>query len=178
MPQAERFAHGIRARYVSGCRCDECRKANREYGRLRAKAIIFHGKNDLVVAQRARTHLLILSRNGVGRRAVAAASDVSETVLTEIRSMRKLSIRRATETRILSVTAEAIANHGLIDARRTWNQINHLLREGFTKAELARRLGYKSHALQLNPETITAINATRIDRFYRQIMAGAEEEAA
>lgn len=41
MPPAERFAHGTRARYTSGCRCDACRAANTQYARdcaARAKA--------------------------------------------------------------------------------------------------------------------------------------------
>jgi hypothetical protein len=178
MPPATRFAHATRAPYTSGCRCAACRKANTEYARKRAKAIIFHGKNNLVSADRARKHLFNLSRRGVGRRAVAAACDVSETVLGEIRVQRKTSIRRYTESRILAVTPEATLDRALIPAKQTWVQIQRLLREGFTKAELARRLGYKSPALQINRKRVTAANAARVDRFYRSIMAGDEEVAA
>jgi len=31
LPPAEKFSHGTRARYVSGCRCEDCRRSNREY---------------------------------------------------------------------------------------------------------------------------------------------------
>lgn len=33
---AQKYEHGTRSRYVAdGCRCDECRRANREYMRAR-----------------------------------------------------------------------------------------------------------------------------------------------
>ncbi len=38
LPPADRYAHGTRARYVSGCRCDDCRRANRLYERARYAA--------------------------------------------------------------------------------------------------------------------------------------------
>lgn len=37
LPPAERFSHGTRARYVSGCRCEDCRRSNREYYHERQK---------------------------------------------------------------------------------------------------------------------------------------------
>lgn len=177
MPPADRFSHGTRSRYTSGCRCMDCRGANTLWARQRAKAIIFHGKNPLVPAAGARAHLSSLSRRGIGRRAVADACDVSLTVIFQIRSGRKTQIRRSTETRILAVTCDAAADRAIVPAAQTWAQIRRLLHEGFSKAELARRLGYASPALQLNRKKITAANAARVDRFYRQIMAGDEEAA-
>jgi DNA-binding CsgD family transcriptional regulator len=103
---------------------------------------------------------------------------VSVSVLSDIRGLRKTQIRRYTERRILAVSSGAASDHALISARPTWHKILKLLREGFSKAELARRLGYKRPALQLNRRKITAANAARVDRFYRLIMAGDEEEAA
>lgn len=44
-----------------------------------------------------------------------------------------------------------------------------------TKTEIARRLGYKTHALQLNRHRITARNAMKIERLYRQVRAGDPE---
>lgn len=175
IPPPERFPHGVRARYTSGCRCVECRQANRLYARKRAKHIIFHGKNDLVQADKSRRHLEYLSRHGVGRRAVADASGVSCTVIAEIRSGSKANVRRETERKILAVTRDAHSDHALIPANRTKRQIEELISEGFTKAEIARRLGYKTKALQISAGLITAKTATKIDRFYQAIMA---EEAA
>lgn len=33
--QAQSYAHGTRSRYVTGCRCGLCRRANRDYQRSR-----------------------------------------------------------------------------------------------------------------------------------------------
>lgn len=173
MPPPERFPHGVRARYTSGCRCEDCRKANREYHRQRVKFSIFHGTNELVSANRAKVHLLYLSRNGVGRRAVAAACDVPVSSIAAIRAGEKKHVRRETERRILAVTTDAHLDRALIPAKQTIMQINELLSEGFTKTELARRFGYKSRGLQIKPGKITAKTAAKVDRFYRMIMAEA-----
>lgn len=39
LPPAERFEHGTRARYVSGCRCTECRRANTEAAKKRREEV-------------------------------------------------------------------------------------------------------------------------------------------
>jgi hypothetical protein len=178
MPAAERFAHGTRARYTSGCRCDDCRRANTQWARTRAKTIVFHGKDPLVPANVVRAHLVQLSGKGVGRRAVSAACDVSKTVIFAIRSGKKTRIRRSTERRILAVTADARADHSLVPAAPVWKMIRHLVREGFTQRELAARLGYKSRALQIQREWCEARTAMKIERFYRMIMAGDDDAAA
>lgn len=35
LPAADRFKHGTRARYVTGCRCENCRQANRDWAHKR-----------------------------------------------------------------------------------------------------------------------------------------------
>ena len=62
----------------------------------------------------------------------------------------------------------------MIDADPTWKQINTLLDEGFTKSELARRLGSKTPAIQFSHFEVTAMTAARVDRFYRAIMLGGD----
>jgi hypothetical protein len=131
--------------------------------------------NGTIPAARARRHLLTLSRRGVGRRAVAAACDVADTVLQEIRSGKAAAIRRETERRILAVTPDAVADHALVPARQTIGRLCRLLDEGFTKAELARRLGSKARvpSLQIKAGLITAKKAAQVERLYRIVMAGA-----
>ncbi len=167
---AEGKPHGTRIRYMGGCRCVPCRAANSRYECERQAARRAGDWNGLVPAGRALRHIRSLSRAGVGRRSVAAACDVAETVICEIRAGRKTRIRARTERRILSVTRAAVGGGAVIDARHTWVRIRRLLREGFTKAELARRLGYGSPALQINPSKVTARNAVRVRRFYNLIM--------
>lgn len=130
--------------------------------------------NGLVSADRARRHLFRLSRAGVGRRAVSDAADVSMTVILKIRTRRKRQIRAETERRILSLTADARAGGSLVPARRTNQRIQKLLDEGFTKTELARRLGSQARqpALQLGRGSITATNAMKVERLYWRVMVG------
>jgi hypothetical protein len=98
----------------------------------------------------------------------------AHTVVAEIRVGRKLRIRQRTERSILAVTKTAYAGGALIDADPTWKKINTLLDEGFTKSELARRLGSKTPALQFSHFEVTAKTAARVDRFYRAIMLGGD----
>lgn len=163
--------HGDRLRYVGGCRCDDCRQANTAYERARSQARADGDWNGIVSADAARKHLVKLSKKGIGRRAVAAASDVGETVLCDIRRGTKRNIRARTERRILSVTEGAASDRALIDAGPTWKLINQLLAVGFTKTRLAHELGRKTPALQLNKHKITARNAYAVERMHIRLMS-------
>jgi len=171
------WQHGSRARYVSGCHCAQCREANRLYYYVRIKAKIFGRWDGIVPAGRARRHILKLSRRGIGRRAVAAVSGVSETILFRIRSGLRRQIRASTERRILAVTFDAYSDAALVSNARTWQRIGVLLSEGFTKQELARRLGSKAKEPKLQIATrgeCLARTAVKVERLYKIIMAGAK----
>lgn len=167
--RVEEIAHGRRARYVAGCRCELCRTANRNYARKRAKAQREGDWNGLVPADRARAHLLSLSRKGVGRRAVAAATDIADSVLHKIRQGTRRKIRARTERLILSVTAAAVSDRALVKPGRTAKLIELLQDEGYSKAELARKLGYAAPALQFKPHRMTARNVARVETLYRRL---------
>jgi hypothetical protein len=167
LPAPEHWPHGVRARYTSGCRCEECRRAAREYAHGRALARIRGDWNGLVDARPIRRHLRALSRRGVGHRSVAAASDVSHTVIVEILSGKKKQVRARTAKRVLAVTPDAIADHALVSAKSTWWRVGRLRYEGFTKAAIARRLGHKMPALQIGKERVLARTALAIEKLYR-----------
>jgi hypothetical protein len=171
---SERHPHGTRVRYMTGCKCMLCRAANSRYETERAKARANGDWNGLVPAFLARKHLLKLSRWGIGRDSVAAASGVSVTVICEIKARTKQHIRMRTHRAILAVDATAITAGTLIKARPVWAQLNRLLREGFTQIEIARRLGSraKNPALQIRGDVVTAQTAMRVERLHAQIMAG------
>lgn len=162
--------HGTRMRYLAGCKCPDCLKANCAYAKARYVAKIHGDWNGLVPAGRARKHLRKLARQGVGRRSVADASDVAKTVLQEIKNGMKKQIRARTERNILAVDIGARGGAAIVPADRTWVRIRRLLREGFSKAELARRMGFNTPALQIHPTRITAKTAMRVERLYRKIM--------
>lgn len=167
---AEGRPHGDRLKYLAGCKCMLCRAANSRYETSRAAARKAGDWNGIVSAKRARSHILKLSRAGVGRYTLSEAADVGATIIQDIRSGRKKRIRKRTEARILSVTAAAVAGGALVPAGPTWRRINILIENGFTRAEIARRLGYRRPALQLNKDFVTAKNAAAVERLYNRVM--------
>lgn len=130
-----------------------------------------------VDATAARRKIRWLRKNGIGRRSVADAAGVACSSIADIASGRKKLIRLSTERKILSLDKGAAAGAALVDARPTWRLLELLLEEGFTRTELARRLGStaKVPALQLKGEKILASSALRVGKFYRAIMAEAED---
>lgn len=174
---AERHDHGTRIRYMGGCRCLPCRASNSRYETYRAALRREGFGNGIVPARRARNHLLRLSRAGVGRRTIADASGVSETVLQGIRSGRRRNCRAETERAVLAVTPNAARPGAYIDAARTWKRIDAILARGGRKAWIAGALGRKRLALQLGRARITKRNADAIDALYRRVVLGREVES-
>jgi hypothetical protein len=168
----QRLACGVRAKYVAGgCRCLQCRAANSRYETARAAARQRGEWNGLVPADRARAHMVTLSRAGVGRRAVGAASDVGDTTLSEIRNGTKTQIRADTERRILAVDASCVSDHALVSARRAQRLLGRLKAEGYPARRLVRWLGGTSQGLQFGTRRMTARNVRRIEQLYRELMA-------
>lgn len=168
----QQMSCGSRAKYMgAGCRCMLCRAANSRYETMRAAARKRGEWNGVVSADRARAHLLVLSTLGVGYKSVAAAANVSKTSLMNIRAGRKLHLRRQTERRILDVDRSCVADGALVDARPAMRLIRRLLHEGYPALRLCRFLGYKSSGLQFRDRWMTARNAQRVERLYRELMA-------
>lgn len=164
--------HGTRIKYKGGCRCLPCKSVNSRYESERRQARKNKQWNGLVSAEAARRHILELSASGIGYKTVADASGAAPSIVFKIRSGEKKQIRAESERKILSVTKDAVCGKTIISAQKTWRQIRWLLSEGFTKSELARRLGYKNRALQVGKERVTAANAMKVEKFYNQIRLG------
>lgn len=234
LPTADRFTHGTRSRYVTGCRCDECRASNaRAYHerQARAKAAVaelaaprraklapqvytapngiqhtrlykracagVHGKpcpkgshlrkdstgtvcgncrelliwNGLVSATKVRQHLTRLSLQGVGYKSVAAAADVGATALSNVLRGRQNKIRSQSARRVLAITVEAIADHGIVNGAETWRLLDDLFAHGLRKSEIARRLGMKAPAIQIRKERVLARTAYAVARLHRLVTA-------
>lgn len=161
--------HGVRLRYMAGCRCVECRAANSAYECERARARKAGDWNGIVDATEARTHMLKLRRQGVGRRAVGACTDIADTVLQEIVNGSKTRIRARTSRLILGVTKAGASDHALISAGRSQQLIEELLTEEYPESYLATRLGYKTGRLQFNAKKILVRNAARIERLHTEL---------
>lgn len=164
--------HGVRIRYMAGCRCVPCRAANSSYETERAAARRRGEWNGLVCAKRAVAHIRDLSYKGVGRKQVADAAGLSPTTISLYMSGKRTKVRAMNERKILAVDAGAVADHALVSARPTWTRINWLLSEGFTKGDLALRLGYKTKNLQIGRRRCLAITALKVEQFYNKIRLG------
>jgi hypothetical protein len=170
-PAAELAANkpcGTRIRYIGGCRCAACRRANTRYETERAKARLAGDWNGIVPADRARRHLHKLAGLGVGRRAVHAATDIADSILTEIRSGKRPRIRARTERLILQVTQDCASDAAVRSATRTHRLLAELYEEGYTEAFLAKRLGYSRSYLQFG-DRISTRNAYRVECLYKEL---------
>ena len=169
---AERHEHGTYTRYKCGCRCDDCRKANRLYRRRRVRACLRGETNGLVSATPTRRHLSALREAGVGRKTVHAVSGVAYSLLVRIGQGRKTQIREQTARRVLAVKRTALREGARIDASATWRLINVLLDEWqLTRQELAELLGKKGNRpkLAISPTTVTLKTANRVRAVYQQL---------
>lgn len=168
--------HGDRLKYMSGCRCVPCRAANSRYETERAAARKRGEWNGLIDAAEVREHLQTLSGNGIGRDTVADITGLCVSTISLYFNGKRQKIRALNAAKILAISPDEILNDAqLISAKPTWEKIRWMLRAGFTKAELARRLGYKNPALQINKKRITTRTALRIERFYKTIRLGDDE---
>lgn len=163
--------HGDRLRYLAGCRCTFCKKANSLYENARRQARARGEHNGIVDATEAREHLLYLRKRHVGRRAAHAVSGVSETVLQDITRGRKSKIRAETARRILRITVKQCSDHALVSAKTTWKLLDQLLEEGFTEARLAKELGYQLPRLQIKKNRVFALTELRVKRLHARLMA-------
>ncbi len=159
--------HGTRLRYLAGCKCFQCRRSNSDYERARSEARAAGDWNGTVSAASARRHLEKLSAAGVGRRAVAAASNVGATIIANVRSGRQTRIRARSERKILAVTVDLAFDGATVPAAATWRRIEWLIEEGFTKIRIAEAIGQK-RALQLGKDRVTVKHAAAIKRLYER----------
>jgi hypothetical protein len=173
MPRPESFgdrAHGERLRYLAGCRCALCKEANNAYARMRGKMVRAGFSDPMIDAGEVLRHVRRLARKGIGQRTIADAARTSRASVHAIVLGRKTKLRRSTAARILAVSADAAGDAALVSAKSTWAKLERLLAEGFTKGELARRLGMKTPALQIRRDRVTVRTRDRVARFYRDAM--------
>ncbi|MFZ9272054.1 MAG: hypothetical protein ACO24B_01420 [Ilumatobacteraceae bacterium] len=168
--QSTEWQCGTRAKYSRGCRCQDCRRSNTEYEKERSKIRKEQGADVWVSTDPVREHLKKLSRKGIGYKTVAQYADVGRTCLMNVIKGKNKKMRRSRAERILAVDAKCVSGGTLISSQRSRLLIKSLMAEDFTKTELAKRLGYKSPAIQFaKRKKMTAKVAMRLERFWNLI---------
>ena len=159
-----------------GCRCLPCTDAAVLYNKLSVRRRI-NGIDTLFDNTEAREHLEFLRANGVGLRTVAEQSGVGRTALMQIINGRTKRARAETIAKILAVGTHVRAPGALVDATRTWELIDDMLRYGYTKGDLARRLGseYDKPALQISGNMVLQSTADKVAELHAQLV-GTEQE--
>jgi hypothetical protein len=173
--QAHSLPHGSRARYVAGCHCAPCRAANTAYNTERAKARARGDYNGMVDASPVVEHLRSLSNDhNVGYKTAAEVANVSTTIVKQMLSGERRHCRALTAKRLLAVDSSCLADRALVDAGRAWKLLDELIRDGYTKTQLAEWLGSTANPplLQLSRDRMTAKNALKVERLYKAIRAG------
>ncbi len=166
----EKWNHGDRIRYLAGCRCEDCTEGNTAYMReLRARHRLGEVVNTLVSAHRVRQHILKLRKQGVGLRAIAAASGVPRSSLQAIDHGEKTHVRIETQRRIMLVGLAQASDSALIPAAKTWRLIANLREEGYLVKFIAHELGFVGKGLPFGKTHITVRNASRVERLHRRL---------
>ncbi len=171
-------SHGTRSSYTKGCRCNKCRAANADYSKLRREGrSCLKEKEEVVDATVAREFLESLSELGIGRNSVHKACGVGKRLIWDISSGKTKRILRSTQERILAIQPQdALPRGAIVDSDITLQQIGALIKEGFTKGDIADRLHRLSGRLRIGEKNkVRASSALKINRLYRALMPTEEE---
>lgn len=143
--------HGTRSRYVRGCRCDDCRAANRTYARRRD----VYGWSERVAAdwcdaEPARQHILELRAQGMGKRRIAEVAGVHLSVIDVILYGKHGSpatrVLRRNADKVLAVSLDH-APGAVVDATGARRRIRALQAIGWPLHEIASRIGWATSNL-------------------------------
>jgi hypothetical protein len=154
-----------------GCRCRDCTTAAVIYEKQRQRRVA-RGERPYQDNTEAREHLLWLSANNVGSRAVSRQTGIGRTAIERIRRGEITRSRPETIEKIMSVGTHKRAGGALVDAAPTWRLIDDMLRYGFTKTYIAARLGStaKRPALQIKREMVEQSTADAVAELHAELV--------
>lgn len=143
--------HGTRAKYVvDKCRCEPCKKANREAENHRYRQQAYGRWEPYVDAEPARNHVRMLMDYGLGWKRIAELAGVGRGTVEKLlygsrhRGMGpSKGIRPETARKLLAVRPEGERLGGAVnvDATGTRRRLQALVAGGWPQARLAAQLG-------------------------------------
>jgi len=192
-----RHRHGTRTMYVQDrCRCEPCTASNRVQARDRARRKAISQWQDIppefVDGDVVRAHIRGLRDAGMGRRAIAKAAGINESVMTGIlygfhrdnpshpahKPPRK-RVRAATAAKILAVKLD-LASGANVDPTGTRRRIQALVAIGWPKAQLDAALGFTPGRVSnlMRSPTITRATQKRIAELYEALWNSTPQPSA
>lgn len=170
--------HGTRSRYVSGCRCDECRRANREYERRRTMmkvAVECGAPSPMVDAEPVRRRIDDLLAGGYSRREICRITGLSRSALHSITTAHHRSgkpvkmVRRETKDAIFAIRGRrSLSGHQVVSARWMAGQVERYLSLGMSVAGLSRVTGIDRQVLDaLVHGRRRSVNASTLQAFVK-----------
>ncbi len=133
--------HGTPARYMRGCRCDDCRAAMSGYQRERAEARKEGDYRGVVPADVARAPLEQCKAAGVSMNLLSRLVNVDSFYLHGVRTGNKKNIRADFEAKILSCTPEFAAGERKVRTKPVRLYIEALEQRGFSLPQIAKTSG-------------------------------------
>ena len=161
--------HGTRIKYMGGCRCVLCKRANSDYEKARLRARKSGDWNGIIDATECKLHIEFLSVLGVGTRVLSEVSDVPRSIIAEIKKGIRTGVRARTARAILAVGSDQLPDSHLVPAGETMRLIAELVEEGYTKSFLAKRMGYKNPGLQFNKGMVTLKTKRRVEKLHEEL---------
>jgi len=125
-----------------------------------------------------RRRLADLAALGIGHRRAAYLAGVAVSTIQRIRHAATPTIRRRVADAILAIERPSLAHGQRVRSYQTRRLIDSLEREGFTRAQLAARLGLRSGRLHLHDDRVTVRNALKVQALYQQLTAEGEDLGA
>jgi hypothetical protein len=128
----------------------------------------------VVSTEPARLHIHDLGRQGMGYLAVAFGAGVNHNIVWGIRQGLRPQARYGTVQRILDVDLSGARNGTRIPAGPTWQILDRLIADGYTRMQLSRWLGSQSKfpSIQIPRGFCTTENASRVERLKILLDAG------
>jgi transcriptional regulator with XRE-family HTH domain len=181
--------HGTKTRYNwgpgedgtpgKGCRCEACRRANRDYENRRSRQIHYGRWEPFVDAGRAREHVRMLGRHGIGAKRAAALAGVPSSMVSRLlyggpgdRPPAK-RIRPGTEAAILAVrpALDTLGGAVHVDAAGTRRRVQALVWCGWTQARIAAALGmlHSNFSQVMRRDRVTAATARAMRELYDEL---------
>lgn len=154
--------HGTRRRYRAGCRCLPCAHAQAVYRQGDCR------RARRVDAAQARAHLDALAAHGIGLTQAARLSGLPRSTLQGLRNGQQRSLSAALAEAVLAIPGVP-AMGALVKAWPTRRLLAWFRLEGFSNAEVSRRLGLRSAQLQFTTPSCRVRSAARVRALYRTV---------